>query len=276
MTQVPFQVRLWGTRGSLPTSGPDYRRFGGNTTCFELRCGPHVLIFDAGSGLAELSADLGRRGAKEAALFFSHFHYDHTIGLPFFARLYESDFRITLAAGHTDGAMPTEKMLGELMRNPFFPIGPDRFRAQIGFADFTPGDVLTPFPGVTLRTCALNHQGGATGYRVDFAGRSAAIITDTEHIPGAPDARILDLISGADLMLYDSTYTDDEMKVYQGFGHSTWQEALRLAATAGVDRVGFVHHSKWRSDAELSEIQRAAKRLNRKAFCARDYQVIDL
>lgn len=276
MPEQKFQLKLWGTRGGLPVSGPMFHQFGGNTTCFEVRCGDFVMLFDAGSGLPMAGCDLHAAGTRDFALFFSHFHYDHVIGLPFFVPLYCNNSTLRVWSGHTGGKMTTRQMLSEFMREPFFPIGPEMCRANIDCLDFEGGDVLTPHPGVTLRTEMLQHPGGAVGYRVEFGGKVLAIITDTEHTPNTLDPAVLALMQGADLVLYDTNFEDEEMERFKGYGHSTWQQALRLANAAGVERVGFVHHAKNRTDADLLRIENTAKSQFPGAFCGRDFQVIDI
>jgi phosphoribosyl 1,2-cyclic phosphodiesterase len=271
-----FEVKLWGTRGSLPVSGPAFRKHGGNTICIEMRCGDHVLLFDAGTGLAPAGRALMAEGVRDYALFFSHWHYDHVMGLPFFMPLYNGAAEVTLWSGHTAGAMTTAAMLAELMRPPFFPIGPEMCRCCVTPRDFTAGEVLHPWPEVTLRTRMLNHPGGAVGYRVEFAGRAVALITDTEHQPGTLDEAVLDLIGGADLVLYDASFEEGELDQFRGFGHSSWQQGIRLAQAAGARRLGLIHHAKWRTDRQLSQIERAAKKLFPAAFCGQDGQVIEV
>lgn len=274
--QPKFQLKLWGTRGGLSVCGPQFQKFGGNTTCMEMRCGDDVIMFDAGSGALAAGHALAAEGCKDLTLYFTHTHYDHIIGLPFFKPMYCNQSRLKLWSGHMGSAMTTRQMLSEFMREPFFPIGPDYCSAGINARDFAVGDVLTPYPGVTIRTGMLNHPGNAVGYRVEFAGRSIAIITDTEHEPGTLDPAVLRLIDKVDLFVYDATFLDEEMATFKGFGHSSWQQAVRLAQAAGAKQVGFIHHSFNRTDAELTKIERAAKRLFPGAFCGRDLQVIDV
>lgn len=271
-----FQLTLWGTRGGLAVSGPQFQQFGGNTTCFEVRCGDHVMFFDAGSGAMPAGAALAAEDCTNVTLFFTHTHYDHIMGLPFFKPLYSKGLSLKIRSGHLGPALTTRQMLFDFMRNPFFPIEPDYCSCALDAQDFTVGDVLTPYPGVVVRTGALNHPGNAVGYRVEYGGRSLAIITDTEHDPGTLDPAVLQLIDKVDLFLYDATFVDDEMLKFKGFGHSTWQQAVRLAQAAGARQVGFVHHSFTRTDAELVQIEHEAREVFPGAFCGRDLMVIDL
>jgi phosphoribosyl 1,2-cyclic phosphodiesterase len=276
MTTDRFQAKLWGIRGSLPVSGPLFRKFGGNTMCIEVRCGDHVILFDAGSGIVPAGSALKEDGQTDFTLFFTHCHYDHISGLPFFLPLYSNISTLNVWTGHLAGAMTTKEMIVDYMRKPFFPVGMEYCSAKLGMGEFNAGDVLTPYPGVTVRTAMLNHPGNSIGYRIEWKGRSVALITDTEHEPGALDANVMHLIENADLFLYDSTFTDEEFEGFRGFGHSTWQQAVRLAKAAGAKRLGFIHHSKRRTDAELMKIERKAQSIFPQAFCGREMQVIDL
>lgn len=272
-----FRVHCWGVRGSLPVSGPQFQRYGGNTFCIEVQCGEHRLLFDAGSGLLPASRAMLSDGVKSYNLFFTHCHYDHIIGLPFFFPIYMPDTRVQIWAGHLDGTMTTRQMMDAFIQPPWFPVRMDICRAHLEFHDFSAGDTLTMIPGLTMKTGKLNHPGNATGYRLEWQGRTLAIITDTEHEPGAAlDPNVLELIQGADLVLYDCMYVDDEMERHRGFGHSTWQHAIRLAQAADVRQIGFVHHSPLRTDEEIDEIGRQAAELMDGAFPVADGATFDL
>ncbi len=276
MNSGALTIRLWGVRGSIPVSGEAFRIFGGNTIAFEVRCGERILLFDAGSGLPRAGRVLKAEGMERADLFFTHCHYDHIIGLPFFKPLYDPGAALTVWSGHLAGVMTTRDMVKSFMNAPWFPVGPGVCRAHLSYRDFVPGAVLDLGDGIIVRTHLLNHPGGAVGYRVEWAGRTVAIVTDTEHQDGSRDPAVMKLIEGADCFLYDAAYTDAEMDIFRGFGHSTWQEAIRLAKAAGARRVGLIHHADWREDAALAAIEAEAQAAFPEAFCGRDGQVIEL
>ncbi len=267
-----FKVRIWGARGSVPVSGSEFRRYGGNTPCVEMRCGGRTLLFDAGTGIRPAGVSMLRSGVRDVHLFFSHFHYDHVLGLPFFAPLYDPSIRLEIWSGHLAGIMSTREMLRGLMRAPWFPVEISICRAAVVSRDFRSGDVINPWPEVTVRTGSLNHPGGCIGYRVEYGGRAVAFICDTEHVEGAPDANVLALIENADLVIYDAAYTDEEMKSRRGFGHSSWQEGVRLCRAAGAKKLALFHHDPFRTDIELARIEARAKEAFPGAFAARDGQ----
>ena len=131
-----FWVRFWGARGSVPVSGRQFLRYGGNTACIEMRCGPHTLIFDAGSGFRPAGLSLVENGIDDFDVFFTHCHYDHILGFPFFAPLYRPNVQITVWSGHLAGIMTTREMLKAFMRPPWFPVPLDICRANITCNDF--------------------------------------------------------------------------------------------------------------------------------------------
>jgi phosphoribosyl 1,2-cyclic phosphodiesterase len=254
LAQPDCTVRFWGVRGSIACPGPDTVRYGGNTSCVEIRCGARRLIFDGGTGLRLLGNELTHSGgAAELDLFYSHTHFDHICGLPFFAPCYDARAKLRIWAGHLNG-VGIEKVLNSMMIAPLFPIPMGIFTAQISFVDFAAGERLNPHPGIALATGPLNHPNGATGYRLEYGGKCVAYITDTEHRPDGLDGNILRLVDHADVMIYDATYTDDEYPSHKDWGHSTWQEGVRLANAAEVRTLVIFHHDPGHDDAFMDQV----------------------
>jgi phosphoribosyl 1,2-cyclic phosphodiesterase len=264
-----FLVRFWGVRGSIATAGPETVRYGGNTSCVEMRCGDRLLVFDSGTGARKLGQSLMSE-QWDFDHFFSHTHFDHIAGLPFFSPAYRPDNRIRIRAGHLTAPDTMENALRLAMSAPMFPVPFDIFQAEISFEDFTAGDTLDLGDGITVRTAPLNHPNEATGYRVEYGNRSICYLTDTEHVPDSPDANLLALMDGADIAIYDTTYTDEEFPNYIGWGHSTWQEGLRLAEVAGVKTFVLFHHDPNRTDDALDNIAKEAKSVFSGAVVARE------
>ncbi|MFZ5791376.1 MAG: MBL fold metallo-hydrolase [Pseudomonadota bacterium] len=265
-----FYVRFWGVRGSIACAGHDFERYGGNTSCVEVRCGRRVLVFDAGTGIRALGAALKAEEPVDLDLFLSHSHFDHIVGIPFFSCLFKAENKVRLWAGHLLPERTLKDVLGKMMAAPLFPVPPEIFAAQTSFLDFRAGESFEPRPGIRLVTAPLNHPNHATGYRVEFAGKSICYVTDTEHKPGQPDPHVLGLIRGADIVVYDATYTDEEFPCYVGWGHSTWQEGVRLADAAGAKRLVIFHHDPSHDDDAMDRIAEAAEKARPGTLVARE------
>ncbi|MCW5730231.1 MAG: MBL fold metallo-hydrolase [Alphaproteobacteria bacterium] len=249
-----FSVRFWGVRGSIACSGPCNVRYGGNTSAVEIRCGSQRLLFDAGTGVRYLGDEIKGEAPLDLDIFFSHTHYDHVCGVPFFGPFYDPRNRFRVFAGHLAPALSLREVLCGMMQPPLFPVPLEVFKAELTFHDFAAGETLYPRPGIAVRTAPLNHPNGATGYRIEYAGRSICYLTDTEHVIGRPDGNILGLIQGADIVIYDAMYTDETYPAKVGWGHSTWQEGVRLCDLAGVGRFVAFHHDPEHDDATLDRI----------------------
>ena len=264
-------LRFWGVRGSLPAAGAATVRYGGNTICVELRCGPHLLILDAGSGLRGLGkAFAGKAKPVDADILLSHTHLDHICGLPFFAPMYDPMTTLRFWSGHLSPPAGIAAALRLSWSAPLMPDMEPEFRARRTFHDFAPGDDLTLSSGLRARTVALRHPGGAIGYRIEWAGASVCYITDTEHPPDGLDDALLRFVAGSDVMIYDATYTEAEYASCVGWGHSTWQAGVALADAGAVGRLVLFHHDPGHDDAAMDRIARAAARRRRGTLTAKD------
>jgi len=237
-----FYVHFRGVRGSIPCPGADTARYGGNTSCLEVRCGGQLLILDGGTGIRPLTKAIAGDGPLDADVFFTHTHLDHICGWPYFTSLLDADNALDVWAGHLLPDHTIDEVLNGLLTEPFAPVNLDRVAARVTYHDFEAGETLKPRAGIRLRTAPLNHPQEATAYRVEYAGKSICYLTDTEHVPGEPDQNILALIEGADVVIYDSTYTDEEFPAHVHWGHSTWQEGVRLCDAAGAKTFVVFHH----------------------------------
>jgi phosphoribosyl 1,2-cyclic phosphodiesterase len=277
MAQPSISVRFWGVRGSIACPGPSTLRYGGNTACVEIRCGEHVLIFDAGTGIRPLGAALARDATLvEADILFSHYHIDHLVGLPFFDPLHQTGWKLRLWGGRHNPSVSLEDAVSKLMSYPLFPIGIETFQAGVEFRDFRPGDTLTPRPGITLRTAILNHPGGATGYRIEFGGRSVAYLTDIELGDGPVDPAVVALAKGAGLVIIDATYTGDEIDAHAGWGHSSWQQVIALADRAGAGTLCLFHHDPDHDDDFMDRVAAAAAKARPGTLVAREGLVLEV
>jgi phosphoribosyl 1,2-cyclic phosphodiesterase len=265
-----LRLRFWGVRGSIPSPGPDTAIYGGNTACVEIVCARRTLIIDAGSGIRGLGQALMDRSERSVDILFSHCHFDHIEGLPFFTPVYTEGHLVRFWSGHRDGAEATRVMITDFLRPPYFPVSPAAFRAEVAYRDFHAGDALDFGDGITATTVLLNHPGAAVGYRIRYGEKSACYISDVEHRDDGPDAALVRFVAGADVVIYDSMYTDEEYSCYRGFGHSTWQEAVKLADAAAVKKLMLYHHFPGRSDRMLAEIEKEVRRRRANTMFARE------
>ena len=255
MAEASFLVRIWGARGSLPAPAATNLVYGTDTCSVEMRCGGHVMIFDVGSGAVGLSYYLVENGIKDFDLFFSHCHFDHIMGLPFLKPLYDHEASARIYAGHFQDNTTCRQMADGFMAPPYFPVTPKYFDADIKYIDFRPPETLKPHDGIVIRTMRLNHPNGCVGYRVEYGGKAVCYITDNEHVPGRENTELQTFLQGADILIYDCMYTEAEFDHFRGYGHSTWEEGVRLCEKSGVKRLVIFHHRPGRDDDDLRRIE---------------------
>jgi phosphoribosyl 1,2-cyclic phosphodiesterase len=270
------KITFWGVRGSIACPGRDYAKYGGNTSCVEVSVDGQTLIFDGGTGIRLLGKSLQKRGVKQAKLFFSHTHWDHICGFPFFAPAYDLSFQLDVYGGHLPQEGGIRAALAGQMIAPNFPVPIDIMRSKLSFHDFQAGQELRFGKNVRVKTMPLNHPNEATGYRVEFGGRSVCYVTDTEHVVGSPNPNILRLIEGADVVIYDSTYSDNEFGGKVGWGHSTWQEGVRLCKLAKAKKLMVFHHDPDHNDGYMDKVALAAKVMWRNAIVAKEGTTLTL
>jgi phosphoribosyl 1,2-cyclic phosphodiesterase len=273
---MSFALEFWGVRGSIACPSPQHVAYGGNTACIEVDAGEEVIVLDAGTGIRMLGRKLMAEDRRRARLLLTHTHWDHINGFPFFDPGFQPGRSFEIMAGHLKHAGGIREVFAGQMAQPTFPVPLETMRASLTFQDFEAGDTFGFDNGVRVRTTPLNHPNGATAYRIEFDGRALCYVTDTEHVVGSPDAGVLALIEGADLVVYDSTYTDEEFPQHIGWGHSTWQEAVRLCRAANVKKLALFHHDPNHEDGFMREVERAARDQWDATFVARERTRIQL
>ncbi|NJK47701.1 MBL fold metallo-hydrolase [Candidatus Gracilibacteria bacterium] len=255
--QNQFQIKFWGVRGSIPCPGNQTVRYGGNTSCVEMQVGGERLIFDAGTGLRILGDSLISQMPVKAHLFFTHSHWDHIQGFPFFTPAFIAGNHFNIYAMPSPNGATMKQRLHDQMLHPNFPVPLQIMQANLEFYDIEIGEALH-LGEVTVETARLNHPGEAVGYRVNWGGHSACYITDTEHFPDRLDENVLWLSREADILVIDTTYTDeeyyDEKFSKVGWGHSTWQEAVKIAKAAKVKQLVLFHHDPSHDDNFLDRL----------------------
>lgn len=263
ITDSQFSIHFWGVRGSIATPGSGTVRYGGNTPCVEMRCHGKRLIFDGGTGIRGLGQHLMREMPVEASIFFTHSHWDHIQGFPFFAPAFIRGNKFAIHGRQTPSGATIQEILEGQMLHPNFPVPLRVMGASMQFHDIKIGESIEIGNGVVVEPGALNHPGEATGYRVSWGSEVAVYATDTEHFHDRLDPNLVYLARNADVLILDSTYTDDEYWSEKspkiGWGHSTWQEAVKIAEAANVKQLVIFHHDPCHNDEQLDEIGRQAR-----------------
>lgn len=284
-----MKITFWGVRGSIATSGPEFSAVGGHTTCLEVGLGSERLILDAGTGLRglgqKLLAEAGAgRGKLDVNFLFSHLHWDHIQGFPFFGPAFVPNAKLSLYGPiDEDGVTTLEGALDRQMTPPLFPVRLSQMAAEKHFATLRGGDQLQLGP-FSVRAESLHHPQGTLGYRIEAGGRSFCFATDVEHIEGeAIDPRILSLAHGVDLLVYDAQYTPAEYAggpgvgpSKRGWGHSTHTAAAVIARAAGAKRLALFHHDPAHDDRMIAQMEADAAGLFPGAFAAREGASVEL
>ncbi|MEO1095701.1 MAG: MBL fold metallo-hydrolase [Cyanobacteria bacterium J06638_28] len=274
-----FLIRFWGVRGSIACPGPQTVRYGGNTSCVEMRVGGKLLIFDGGTGLRVLGMKLLSEMPLDAAMFFTHSHWDHIQGFPFFVPAFVPGNKVNIYGAIAPNGSTIEQRLNDQMLHPNFPVPLQIMGADLKFCDIDVGETVE-IGDIKVENALLNHPGEAVGYRVSWAGKTAAYITDTEHFPDRLDENVLWLSRNADVMVYDSTYTESEYSNEKsskvGWGHSTWQEAVKIAKAANVKHLVIFHHDPLHNDDFMDEVAQDTAEQFPNSVVAREGMVIDL
>lgn len=266
---MAYTVTFWGTRGSIPTPGVHTARYGGNTPCVAVEgAGGHLVILDAGTGIRALGLQLveQQNGAVKAEILLSHAHWDHIQGLPHFKPFFAPGNAVRIW-GPRQGTTSLEAILRQQMDPAVFPVPLDALSAQLTVQQVEPGEFEVE--GFKVRAMKLRHPGTTLGYRLTPAagGPSMAYITDNELGGGGqygtpPSWRkdFVRFLSEVELLIHDAMYTPAELEEHRGWGHSTFEEAVALAADAGAKRLVLFHHEPEHGDAVIDGLLAEARR----------------
>ncbi len=285
-------VRFWGTRGSLAKPGPDTLRYGGNTSCVEVRSAAGTLVvLDCGTGAHDLGAALlaETKQPLQGHLLISHTHWDHIQGIPFFAPLFQPENEWDIYAPHSLSQSVRETLAGQ-MQYTYFPVTIEALGAKISYHDLLEGTL--EIGDITVRSRYLNHPALTLGYRLEAEGLSIVYACDHEPYPreqaeglselGGQNRRHVEFLRGADLVIHDAQYTEAEYPDKIGWGHSTVEYAVAVCKAAGVRKLALTHHDPLRNDDAVDEIVRtitaqlAASGDSLQVFAAAEGQAIEL
>ncbi|MFQ5432968.1 MAG: MBL fold metallo-hydrolase [Nitrospinota bacterium] len=291
-----MKLRFWGVRGSIPTPGPNTQHYGGNTSCLQFSDdGEPMVILDAGTGIRGLGMDLLKRfpNNKEIHLFFSHTHWDHIQGLPFFAPLYVPGYKIKIY-GPVHYEKSLEEILERQMEYTYFPVRVAELAAELTYRELKEEEFNVG--GYKVKSKYLNHPVLCLGYRFEKNGKVLVYCTDHEPyynfledeetedemnvIVQEQNNRLVEFVRGADLLVLDTQYTKEEYPSHIGWGHSSTNHSIDIAIRGGVKRYALFHHDPDRTDERQTEIvEDLQKNVNgpmKEIFSAREGLEIDI
>lgn len=245
-----MKIKCWGSRGSVSVSGKEYLKYGGDTTCLEIRSEEdNLIIVDAGTGIRRLGIELMKENRYSFDMLFTHAHWDHLMGFPFFAPIYNENYKIRMQ-GCPFAQKFIATMLGKVMSPPNFPIEYYELKADFEYLPECP--ITFNIGSVTIKPIPLSHPNQGSGYRFSEKGKDFVFITDNElgyqHKGGLLFNDYLEFTKGADLLIHDAEYTPKEYLTVKQWGHSTYTDALDLAIEAGVKKFGLFHLNQNRTD----------------------------
>jgi phosphoribosyl 1,2-cyclic phosphodiesterase len=272
-----MKLKFYGTRGSIPVCDTGFQEFGGDTTCLQITFTDtnRIAIIDAGTGIRNLGKDLRTIGHKQdqIVIAFTHFHWDHIQGFPFFAPAYDPSQKITLL---TLGRGQTITNLREIfevqMQSQYFPVQLDHMGASFEFLQIADASKhFTAVNNVETVVTALrhNHPGGAYTFRIERSGKVLVVCTDVEHREQM-DPQLVELARGADLLVHDAQFTAEELKNRHGWGHSSFDQAMQFAEMAGAKRLALTHHDPEHDDEFLQRIEKLCRERFPDAVLARE------
>ena len=278
-------VKFFGVRGSIPVCNADYQAFGGNTTCVQIRIQDTntIAIFDAGTGIRDLGKEYLQNDHHQDEIFiaFSHFHWDHIQGFPFFGPAFIKNQKINILAMGEDRQQKNLKDIFRVqMREVYFPVQLDKMGANFNFMlldkdmEIFRGAESGSKPTIVIAN-KHNHPGGAFGYRIEREGKVFVFCTDIEH-GDEIDQNVVRLAENADLLIHEAQYTTEELKDKKGWGHSSYEQAIQVAELANVKQLAITHHDPDHDDDFLSKMEKECQHRYKDCFLAREQMEIEL
>jgi phosphoribosyl 1,2-cyclic phosphodiesterase len=260
-------IRCWGSRGSLPVSGKQFNRYGGDTTCLEIRSKKgDIIVVDAGTGIRGLGSKLARANVKKFDMLFTHAHLDHIMGFPFFNPIYRKGTEITVH-GCSFQFPSYREILKGVMCAPYFPVDLEAVSAILRFEQC--GSRPFAIGSVTVQPIFLSHPNGGLGFRFEEGNASFVFLTDNELEFNHPGGQTFDEYAAfsqqTDLLIHDAEFSLRDYPNNRSFGHSVYTDAVKLGITAGAKRLGLFHHNRERTDGQVDAIVESANKLIKKS-----------
>ena len=255
-------IRCWGARGSIPVSGWQYLWYGGDTPCIEVRTkDDDIVIIDAGSGIRRLGNLLLAEGRNRYTMIFTHVHWDHVMGFPYFKPIYHRETHIDFF-GSTSARDSVRNLISGIMSPPNFPVKFEDITAEIDYREVHRSPIQ--IGSLTITPIPLSHPNQGMGYRLEEDGKSFVFLTDNEltfrHPGGMAYEDYCEFSKGADLLVHDAEYRAEEYRRTRTWGHSVYTDALRLAVDAGAMTLGLYHHNQERTDQDLEAMVEDCRR----------------
>ena len=259
-------VRCWGARGSISVSGREYLKYGGDTACIEIRTkDDEIIIIDAGSGIRKLGNRLLNEKRYTYSMIWTHAHWDHILGFPFFKPIYMKNTQINMY-GCPFAQNSIKELISRPMTPPYFPVNFDNIQADIHYSEGACNSGFT-IGSIEVTPILLSHPNQGLGYKFFENDRSFVYLTDNEltykHPGGLEYKDYLDFSKNADLLIHDAEFSEEEYKKTKTWGHTVYNDALRLAMEADVKKFGLFHHNQERTDDKLDEIVQDCHRILR-------------
>lgn len=265
-------VKFWGVRGTRPVPNQEMLFYGGNTPCVSIEIDDVVIILDAGSGLYDLGQYMLAQHMVNGHIFISHVHWDHIQGLPFFAPFYHEGNHFTIY-GEKKKHQRFRTQIANLMKDPHFPITLNYIKRQIAIKEISSSSVIALNEEIQIECVASHHPNGALGFSVRYKGIKICYLCDYEHVEFIPNA-LEEWALKADLLIYDSNFTDEEYVDKKGWGHSTWREGIKFAEHCKIEQLALFHHDPTRTDQSLIQMEKEVQLLKSQAFFAKEGQTI--
>lgn len=273
-----MQVRFWGVRGTIPSPGPETVGIGGNTSCIDLLTSDQqVVIIDAGTGIRALGKQLAREHPQRivGTLLFSHTHWDHIQGFPFFYPAFMRRNRFVVI-GQKKIGQTLEKVLADQVVQPYLPFGYRALEADLIVKEILDGERMVIGDDSVVEARVLDHPGGCLGYRVENRGTIFTYCSDTTHRNGSLNENVLRLAHNAHLLVHDAQYTPEQKALYPDYGHSSIIDAAQVASEANVGYLALFHHDPDSSDRDVLAMQAAARTVFPRTFIAREGLTLQL
>ncbi|MCL2108414.1 MAG: MBL fold metallo-hydrolase [Oscillospiraceae bacterium] len=265
-----FEITFLGTNGSCAYNNGARTVYGTNTLCVAVDVGGQSLVFDAGTGIAGFcSSPTAPCNRQTLHLFLSHYHADHVCGLLFFSQLFNGDKTVNIYGGETCDKANCRSALAAFLSPPLHPVGLESFKAALNFHDIKAGQVLNLPNEIVVRTLPLSHPGGSVGYRVEHGGKAFCYCTDIELALHKNDEDLRKFLHGADLLVLDTFFDDDE-KIFPGWGHSSWRENAEWAAKTGAKQLALFHYGYALTDADIDLMLQKSREIFPQTFASKD------